>query len=195
MPGAKVLHGRKPRWCDSPTIQRCPPLRERQRFRCSPARRVSNRCRRSDEAWAAAIQSFAPRALGALEAVEPQSRLGYSLLSDAVRYVRLEAARVLASVPADLMTPVQTASLDAVLEEYRNAQLVNADRAGYHLNLAVIDQQRGELESAESSLRTALRLDPLYTPAYVNLADVYRLSNRDRKGEEVLRKGFSDASR
>ena len=134
-------------------------------------------------------------AMGALEAVEPQSRLllGYPLLTDAVRYVRLEAARVLASVPGNLLTPAQTASLDAVLEEYRSAQLVNADRAGYHLNLAVIDQQRGELAKAESSLRTALRLDPLYTPAYVNLADVYRLSNRDREGEETLREGLSVA--
>ncbi len=134
-------------------------------------------------------------ALGTLEAVEPQSRLllGYPLLSDGVRYVRLEAARVLASVPADLMTPVQRASLDGVLEEYRSAQLVNADRAGYHLNLAVIDQQRGNIDSAERSLHTALKLDPLYTPAYVNLADVYRLSNRDREGEKVLREGLAIA--
>ena len=131
-------------------------------------------------------------ALGTLEAVEPQSRLlmGGPLLGDAVRYVRLEAARVLASVPSDLMTPVQTARLDVVLEEYRSAQLVNADRAGYHLNLAVIDQQRGDIDSAERALLTAMGLDPLYTPAYVNLADVYRLSNREREGEKVLREGL-----
>ena len=62
-------------------------------------------------------------ALGTLEAVEPQSRLllGSPLLSDGVRHVRLEAARVLASVSADLLTPVQQASLDGVLEEYRSA--------------------------------------------------------------------------
>jgi Flp pilus assembly protein TadD len=134
-------------------------------------------------------------ALGTLEAVEPRSRLvmGYPLLSDPIRFVRLEAARVLASVPSDQMTPVQRASLDHGLEEFRNAQLVNADRAGYHLNLGVLHQQLGELEKAEGELRTALRLDPSYTPAYVNLADVFRLRNQDGEGERTLREGLAIA--
>ena len=134
-------------------------------------------------------------AVGILELVEPQSRLAmvYPLLNDPARQVRLEAARVLASVPAEQMTAAERQGLDRALEEFRSAQMVNADRPGYHLNLGVMYQQRGELLNAESSLQTALRLDPSFAPAYVNLADVYRLKNQDAEGETVLREGLSVA--
>jgi Flp pilus assembly protein TadD len=129
-----------------------------------------------------------------LSVVEPLSRLalGYPLLNDPVRQVRLEATRVLASV-ADQMSAAQRPAFDRALEEYRAAQRVNADRPGYHLNLSVVDQQLGDLESAERSLRTALRLDPSFAPAYVNLADVFRLKGQDEEGERVLREGLSVA--
>ena len=134
-------------------------------------------------------------AVGILELVEPQSRLAmvYPLLNDPIRQVRLEAARVLASVPAEQMSAAQKQGLDRALEEFRSAQMVNADRPGYHLNLSVIYQQLGELPNAESALRAALRLDPSFAPAYVNLADVYRLKNQDAEGERVLREGLSVA--
>jgi len=134
-------------------------------------------------------------ALGALEAVEPSSRLlmAYPLLSDPVRFVRLEAARALAAVPAEQMDPVQMAGRARGLEEFRIAQMANADRPGYHLNLGVVYQQLGDLEEAEDALRTALRLDPAFAPAYVNLADVYRQRNRDGEGERVLREGLTVA--
>jgi len=129
-----------------------------------------------------------------LSLVDPPSRLalGYPLLNDPIRQVRLEAARVLTSV-ADQMSAAQRSTLDRALEEYRAAQMVNADRPGYHLNLSVIDQQLGDLESAERSLRTALSLDPSFAPAYVNLADVFRLKGQDAEGERVLRDGLSVA--
>jgi Flp pilus assembly protein TadD len=133
-------------------------------------------------------------AVGLLSLVEPPSRLalGYPLLNDPIRQVRLEAARVLASV-RDEMSAAQRPAFDRALEEYRVAQRVNADRPGYHLNLSVIDQQLGDLESAERSLRIALRLDPSFAPAYVNLADVFRLKGEDAEGERVLREGLSVA--
>ena len=84
-----------------------------------------------------------------------------------------------------------------VLEEYREAQHRNADWPESHINLGLLHAQLGELEQAEQAYRRALTLDPQFVSAYVNLADLYRLRNRDEAGERVLRDGlgvvFSDA--
>ena len=46
------------------------------------------------------------------------------------------------------------------------------------------------MSAAEQAFRTALRIDPSFVPAYVNLADVFRLAGRDPEGEAVLREGL-----
>ena len=40
---------------------------------------------------------------------------------------------------------------------------------------------------AEAEYKAALRLSPQYTPAAINLADLYRQLSRDGDGENVLR--------
>ena len=127
--------------------------------------------------------------LTALEGVDPRVRLGMAspLLQDPIRTVRLEASRVLASVPADLFTPEQRTALQAGLEEYGEAQRFNADRAESHLNLGWLHIQRGEMEKAEQEYRTAIRMRSSFTAAYINLADLYRQLGKDQEGEKVLR--------
>lgn len=96
-------------------------------------------------------------ALSALDALEPKDRFGiaYPLLNDPVRIVRVEAASVLASAPRTMMTPEQRASLDRAIAEYIQAQSVNADRPGSHLNLGLLYTRTGELAKAEVAYRTA----------------------------------------
>ncbi|HEY7700414.1 MAG TPA: multiheme c-type cytochrome, partial [Vicinamibacteria bacterium] len=79
--------------------------------------------------------------LGALEGaalLDPGVRhpLAVPLLSDPVRHVRMEAARLLAEVPTEFFTPDQRPAFDRALEEYRQAQLRNADWPESHMNLA-----------------------------------------------------------
>ncbi len=128
-------------------------------------------------------------ALGALESFPPQARveLAAPRLQDPVRSVRLEAARVLAAVSPQVLTPEQRAAHGAALEEYRRAEEFNADRPESHVNLGLIHAQRDNPIKAEAAYRTGLRIDPSYVPAHVNLADLYRMQGREEEAGQVLR--------
>jgi predicted CXXCH cytochrome family protein len=125
----------------------------------------------------------------ALESVEPALRVELlaPLLDDAVRDVRQEAGRLLAGVPGDRLTPPQRAALGRGLAEYVDAQRFNADRAESHLNLGVLHAIQQRPLEAEAALKTALEIDPRFTPAAINLADLYRATGRDNDGERILR--------
>jgi len=132
-------------------------------------------------------------AVGALDGAPPEiaRSLGFRLLADPVLSVRLEASRALAGLPANQLTGEERERLERGVAEYRAAQLVNADRPWAHLNLALVQARRELPDEAEASLRTALRLDRRFVPAYVNLADVMRARGRDNEGERLLSQGLT----
>ncbi|GMR22545.1 MAG: tetratricopeptide repeat protein [Acidobacteriota bacterium] len=148
----------------------------------------------------AALQSGDPlvRAGGLVGAdgLDPtlKHQLVVPLLDDDVRAVRIEAARVLSSVPAERFTPEQRSLFTRVLEEYRDVQKLNADWPEAHMNLGVVDAQLGELERAEQDYRTALAIDPEFARAYVNLADLYRVMGQNDRSEEILRQAPDDGA-
>ncbi len=123
----------------------------------------------------------------------PLIRLVTPLLNDPVRMVRMDAARALAAAPAHLLTTAQQNALAHGLEEYRRAQLVDADRAEAHLNLGTLHVDLGELDKAEREYRIALKLSPRFAPTYVNLADLYRQLGREEDAERTLRTGLERA--
>lgn len=131
-------------------------------------------------------------ALGVLEQADPGTRteLAFTLLEDAVLAVRVEAARILAPLAAGSLTEDARAGLARGLEDYRAAQLATAERPESHLNLGLLDSALQQPETAELDYRTALRLDPGFAPAYVNLADLDRALGRDADGEAVLQQGL-----
>jgi Flp pilus assembly protein TadD len=132
-------------------------------------------------------------AVSVLEAVEPHTRLRLAapLLRDAIRAVRIEAARILAPLDKARLSAEQRAALDLALAEYRQAQELNADRPEAHLNLGILQAQLGKPREAEQAYRTALRIDPSFASTYVNLADLYRAQHRDEEGEKILRQGLA----
>jgi len=127
-----------------------------------------------------------------LEVTDAQSlyKLGWPLLADPVRAVRLEAARTLAPLIRFGLPEAERTHLDAALDAYQSAQSVNAERPESHLNIGLIGQAQGKLAMAQRAYRTALRLDPRFVPAYVNLADLYRAMGSDGEAEEMLRVGL-----
>ena len=132
------------------------------------------------------VRSAAPRALPAslspsmVKAVAP-------LLGDPVRAVRIEAARALAGADARTLTPDQRTALARAVREATAAQLVDADRPEAHLNLGLLEIRLRHQAEAEAEYRTALRLDPTFVPALLNLADLDRMRGMDQQGAERLR--------
>jgi predicted CXXCH cytochrome family protein len=131
-------------------------------------------------------------AAAALESSDPALRrqVLVPLLDDPVRAVRMEAARALAGVPRDRLTPAQQAALDRGLGEYVAAEQFNADRPESHLNRGLLYAAQGRVGDAEAALRAGLAVDPRFVPAAVNLADLYRATGRDGEGERVLREAL-----
>ena len=107
------------------------------------------------------------------------------LLDDDYLAVRSEAARVLAAAHATLPEGDRPRLLEA-LEEYLATQRFNADRPEAHVNMATALMAIGDPERAEAALGSALELSPGWVPALVNLADLYRATNRDAAGGDLL---------
>ena len=135
------------------------------------------------------VRTTAAAGLDALPAVR-RIALATPLLRDPIRSVRVQAARVLASVPANLFTQVQKVDLDAALVEYRWGLLAMADMPSTHLNLAVLETDLGRLDLAEQEYRKALSMDPYFLPARQNLASLYNQMGRNSDAERELREGI-----
>lgn len=131
-------------------------------------------------------------AAGTLERVDPQARIAalVPLLDDPVRAVRIAAARALTSLPRAALEARQALRLDAALAEVVDAEMASADLPGAHLNLGILRLRSGDPDAAEADYRTALRLDPGFTPARFNLANLLNLLERNAEAESVLRAGI-----
>jgi len=137
--------------------------------------------------------------LGALDMLEgsPPDRLWQIAgprLSDEVRGVRIRAVELLASVPMSSLTSPDREAFARAAEEFASAQRLNADRPEARTTLGNFATRQGHLDEAEAEYRAALRLDPFFSAAAVNLADLYRGQGRDADGERVLREAIAKSS-
>ncbi len=126
-------------------------------------------------------------ALDALESVPPSSRVqaAQRFLTHPLRSLRMAAARVLLPAREEL-SDRRAADLDAALIEYRDAQMFNADRAEGLLNWGSTLVQLGRTDEATTFLEDAIERAPSFTPAYINLADIYRLSGTEERARALL---------
>jgi predicted CXXCH cytochrome family protein len=135
------------------------------------------------------VRRAAARALSNSDPIGSANALA-PLLRDPVRAVRIEAAEVLAGLPADNLPSDVAAAFSRATDEYISAQQLDADRPQAHLNLGLLYARENHFDKAEAELKTALSLDPGFTPAAVNLADLYREQDRDQEGERVLQEAI-----
>ena len=129
--------------------------------------------------------------ISTLEMLPPAERLPLiaPLLGDPVRTVRLEAAAALADALTDA-SAAQRSDFDRAAAEYVSTQRFNADRPESRAALGSFYARQGRMEDAEAQFRAALALDPAFTAAYVNLADLWRAQGRDADAERMLREGL-----
>lgn len=138
--------------------------------------------------------------LGAIEAAQnfpiaQRWRLLSPLLNDEALSIRTEAARVLAPILPDLaqaakLSTQERDALNATLEEYRQVQAYQSDRGFSYAALGNLAINLNQLNEAELHFRKAIDVEPIFIPAYVNLADVYRLQKAETKAQAALDKGL-----
>ena len=156
--------------------------------------RASEAARRALGDEAALVRATAVQRFGAGEGAD-RSAIPHleSLLTDPVRLVRMEAARVLAHMAPERYVRGEADETAVAwrhaLQEYRDGQHALNDQAASHLNLAILHEQLGQPDSAAAAYRTAIRVDSLFVPAYLNLA---MLLNRLRDAGGVVGAGTAD---
>jgi tetratricopeptide (TPR) repeat protein len=180
-------------------------VREAERpaiVRASAAQRLGRRLdAEGARALAAALEDRDPlvraAAVEALSAAPAEQRIRWLAprLRDPVRGVRIEAARALAASPPVALSEAQRAALAEGVAEWIAAQERSADRPEALANLGGLHAERGEPERAFAAFARALALDPLYTPALVNRADLLRSLGREAEAEATLRDAVARQSR
>jgi Tfp pilus assembly protein PilF/ribosomal protein L40E len=128
----------------------------------------------------------------AVEALPPRERvrIGVRLLWDPVRAVRVLAASAFADVPDAELESEARAAFDRALDEYRLAQRASAERPESHVNLGIVNQKRGNLAAARRNYDQATAMAPWFIPAWINLADLERVSGREPEAGAALRRAL-----
>jgi predicted CXXCH cytochrome family protein len=138
--------------------------------------------------------------LGALDGMEgmPADQLwalASAQLADPVRGVRIRAAELLAVVPPARQPVADRERFARAAGEFVAAQKLNADRAEARTALGNFLARQADAAGAESEYQAAVRLDPFFAPAAINLSDLYRQLRRDSDGERVLREALARTPR
>ena len=136
-------------------------------------------------------------ALEMIEPVDPANRVlaAGPLLADPIRGVRIEAARVLAGIPEAELPDERREAYRRALREYVEVQQQDADWPTANVNLGNLYLRLGRVDEAVASYRRALKLDPQFVSAWVNLADAWRVQGRDKEVEATLREGLAKLPR
>lgn len=117
------------------------------------------------------------------------------LLDDPVRAVRIAAGEALADMPLERIDAAGRERLQQAIGEYVAAQEFNADHPSAHVNLGNLYTAQRSYDRAEKAYRLALELDRGWVPAYVNLADLFRVTGRDADGAGLLQSGIEQRPR
>jgi tetratricopeptide (TPR) repeat protein len=126
-------------------------------------------------------------AVAALQNASPAIRgdLLPPLYDDPSRLVRIEVARALAGATGD--PPRAARASDELLAELR----YNADRPEAQLGRGNFSAARGDRLGALAAFRKALAIDPGFSEAAVNLADLHRAAGDEAQAEQVLRSAIA----
>ena len=130
--------------------------------------------------------------LVALQAVDARWRDLLPMLNDSSKQVRMAVARHLAATPPGTVTlsADQNRFWQAGQQEYQQVLTMHQDTPDGQMNIGLYALARGELLKAEQAYQTALAMNASLVGAYLNLADLYRQQNDEKKSEAILRQGL-----
>jgi tetratricopeptide (TPR) repeat protein len=92
-----------------------------------------------------------------------------------------------------LLSREQQKAVQQEINEYLSAQQYNADRPEGRTNLGSFYMTLNSPDKAEGYFKAAIDLGPALAQAYVNLADLYRVQQREQDGEAILRLGLQQS--
>ncbi|CAH0529656.1 multiheme c-type cytochrome [Vibrio hippocampi] len=113
------------------------------------------------------------------------------LLTDPVAAVRAETAGALVAYWSQL-NPQQKQALAQPLQEYIEIQQFNSDRGFGRTNLGNIYASQKQWQKAITAYQGAITIEPYFANSYVNLAEVYRQTGKQKQAVEVLKLGASN---
>ena len=125
-------------------------------------------------------------ALGALPDTMRRS-VGETLLADPVRTVRLAAVLPLLQAGDAAEGGGAMTGLAGAVREFRASQDFLDDAADGNVNRGNLERALGHAGAAEEAYRRALRRQPTFVPAAVNLSDLLHAAGRETEAEAVLR--------
>ncbi len=135
-------------------------------------------------------------AIDVIELLPEQERVRHlwPLMEDPAKAVRLQAARLLASMLVSrnvALQPAQKQAIQTVIDEYIAAASLNNDTPAGQMQLGVMYQSLNQWQLSEQAYQRALVIEPLYIPALLNLADLYRAMDQDTKAVPLLEKALT----
>ena len=130
-----------------------------------------------------------------LDSVPQQVRpaLAIPLIYEDERVIAALAASAMAGAPLNSYPEEVGRRFDKAISDYVTSAAFNSDRPESLANLAMVRAREGDQTSAERLLKQAVKLAPYYTPAVINLADLYRASGRESESESLLRKAIASS--
>ncbi|WP_237065262.1 tetratricopeptide repeat protein [Microbulbifer guangxiensis] len=115
-----------------------------------------------------------------------QLALAIPLIYEGKRVTEALAANAMVDTPMDRLPQQVRGQFNDAVSAYLTSEKFNSDRPESLSNLAAVHVHRGNLQQAERFYRRALSIAPYFTPAYVNLAELYRSTNREKDAEKLL---------
>ncbi len=109
------------------------------------------------------------------------------LLEDKIKAVRVAAARSLVDASVSI---ANLAVFKKAFSELKLANELSSWRGEGRLNKAIVELTTGDRKAGEQSLIAAIKVDPYFEAAYINLADLYRSLKRPMQVVSVLKKGI-----
>ena len=135
--------------------------------------------------------------LNALKALENfplkyRSEPGLKVLSDEIKAVRIEAARILAPLLHEEINKTQKQVLQKAIQEYEETLLFNGERPESQSALALLYLDMQDYKKAERAFKKAIEIQKKFIPAYINYADYLKSINQEGKVFSVLNDGLSE---